>query len=501
MAKNNRRVLLIQPPFYRLYKNTYSLGQSPLSLSYLAGAIKKKTGWQVTIYNSDFFQHDEVFDYSYAAGVGFQNYLGNLHNETSSIWQEIRTTIQHYCPTVVGISAMSQNFASACVVASIAKEIDKDVLVVVGGPHPSMVRTEILKHQAIDIGVFGEGEETIVDILSSIDGAHSISAIPGIVYRGKNGFVENPDRKLISDLDSLLFPINVAQDVLKDYEKYPKGAFKSIFTIRGCPNNCSFCGSRYIWSRRSRFRSVANIIAEIKEIQKSGVNYIRFDDDTFGVKKDFIHELCSSIRRYCPGLRWSCEIHVSLVDPEVISLMKRAGCIVIQIGVESGNNKILEEIKKGISIEDAFSAARLIKKNRINLEAFFIVGFPQETETTLEDTINAIMTFPCNKIIYSIFTPYPGTKLFEYCKQEGIVTNDFDISLLNHQSPKNYFCPNIPKNVFLNRLRQLEKELDRLNSRRQLKRYFSYEGYLKMKEMGLSTGISRLLKFCKMAKF
>ena len=126
-----------------------------------------------------------------------------------------------------------------------------------------------------------------------------------------------------------------------------------------------------------------------------------------------------------------------------------------------------------------------------------MVGFPQETEVTLNDTIKAICSIPCDTIIYSIFTPYPGTELFNYCKEKEIINDDFDVALFNHHSPLNYFSVNIPKEVFIKILRQLEIDIDRINAIKQIKKYFSYEGYLRFKEKGFSASMSRLKSFMR----
>lgn len=500
MGNNRDRILLVEPPFNRLYKNTYSLGRVPLSLSYLAGAVMtKKPEWWVGIYNADFSPQDEAMNYKYEIGQGFVNYLENLRDLNAPIWAEIGNTIKEHHPSVVGITAKSQNFTSACIVAGIVKSIDKNILVIVGGPHASIAKNEVLKDPMIDISVIGEGEETLVDILDSIDGGRPLSSVKGIIYRQGDDIIENTHRELISDLDSLPFPVNVAQKALLDFDKYPLQAFKYMFAIRGCPYNCSFCGSRNIWGRKPRSRSLENIIAEIQEIRKIGIDYIHFDDDTFGVRKTFIKELCDSIKRNCPGLSWSCELHVKLVDDETIAVMKSAGCRSIQIGIESGSNEMLKLIRKNITIEEALNAARIIKKHKIVLQTFFMVGFPHETEDTLNKTISAIYNFPSDSIICSTFTPYFGTELFDYCKEQGTIPQDFDVSLYNHHSPENYFCVNIPKDVFKKQVQELSRTLDKINNRRKLKRSFSYEGYLKLKEKGIKHGISHFFHFCRNA--
>ena len=121
-----------------------------------------------------------------------------------------------------------------------------------------------------------------------------------------------------------------------------------------------------------------------------GLRSVRFDDDTFGVNRAYIADLCGALSKHCPGLKWSCELHVKLVDDETVSLMKSAGCYLVEVGIESGNNKILAAMRKNITIEEALAACRLVKKHGLQLLAFFMVGFPQETEDTLRDTMSAM---------------------------------------------------------------------------------------------------------------
>jgi radical SAM superfamily enzyme YgiQ (UPF0313 family) len=498
MEENAGRILLIEPPFVRLYHPCASLNKLPLSLGYLAGAIHaRKPGWEVGIYNADFAPQDMPMDYRYFAGPGYARFVHTQKDPDAPLWKEIAGRISAFRPSVVGITAKSQNYLSACIVAKIVKSLDTSIPVVVGGPHPSLVGIDVLKAPAIDMGVRGEGEETIVEILDAVDGGRARSSIKGIVYRDGAQVVANPPRGYINDLDSLTFPIHAARRSLIDYDKYPPDAFKYIFAVRGCPYACAFCGSRYLWGRNVRWRSVPNIVAEMQEIRKAGLNHIHFDDDTFGVRKTFLRELCQAIKSHCTGLQWSCETHVRLVDEETVALMKSAGCRSILMGVESGNNEMLDRIGKNITIEEAFSAARIIRKHGIHLGAFFMVGFPEETEDSLNDTIAAITSLPSDTVVYSIFTPYPGTELFEWCRQQGIIPDDFNVSLHNHQSPENYFCPKIAKEVFQRRLRELEKTLDKINSRRKLRMYLSREGLLRLQEKGLRRTISQLLHLCR----
>jgi anaerobic magnesium-protoporphyrin IX monomethyl ester cyclase len=494
MKQDLRKILLIEPPFYRLFKDTTSLDRYPLALGYLAGTIRKETNWGVMAYNTDFYPQSESLKINYLTSTGFLNYLNNLKDLSKPIWSEIKSTISEYKPTVVGISVKSPNFESACIVAKLAKEVNKQIIVIVGGPHPSMVGSDVLNCPDIDIGVRGEGENTIVELLNAIDAQKKFDDIKGINYRKDCQLVENAPREFIKNLDSLCFPHESAPKVLKDYDQYPLKAFKNVFTVRGCPYNCFFCGSRKVWTRKVRFRSSESVIREIKGLQKMGLRLIHFDDDTFGTNKKYINDLCNALIIHCPGLKWSCEFHVKLVDEQTISLMKAAGCYSIQIGIESGNNGILKEIRKNNTVKEIFSACEIIKKHGILLQAFFMVGFPQETEDTLNDTVAVMKKCKCDKLIYSIFTPYPGTEAFEFCKENGLIGDDYDVSLYNHQSPANCFCININPERFRELVYKIEIMVDRKNSLNRIKQVFSLNTFRRIQEFGIGRSIQMGIK-------
>lgn len=494
MRQEEKKILFIEPPFYRLFKDTYSLDRYPLSLGYLIGAVRKNTNWDAMGYNADFIPQSELIEVSYLANTGFDNYLFNLKNLSALIWKEIRSAILEYKPAVVGISAKSQNFTSACIVAKLVKEIDAKIIVIMGGPHPSMVGAEILKYPEVDLAVIGEGEATIVELLNAIEVGENFDPIKGLVYRKNDLIIENPCRGFIDNLDSLSFPYDAAKETLKDFVRYPKAVFGYILATRGCPYNCFFCGSRNIWSRRVRFRSPENVVGEIKKLQKEGIRLFHFVDDNFGGNKRYISDLCNALIKHCPGIKWDCEFHVNLVSDEVISLMKKAGCFFIQIGIESGSNEILKQMRKNITIEEAYAAARSIKKYGILLQAFFIIGFPQETEQSLNDTKAAMKKINCDVLIYSIFTPYPHTEAFEFCKEHGLLGENYDVSLYNHQSPANHFCMYIPKDKFRVLASEIEKAVDKKNKINRIKRIFSLTTFDMIKEIGISRSIKRGLK-------
>ena len=474
MTSDRRRLLLVYPPFYRLFKDSYSLASFPLGLGYLAGAVLDHGGWDVMVYNADFNPRNETLKHGYIAETGFDHYRATIADPASPIWGEVRSALTEFRPDVVGICVKSPLFASARMIARLAREFDPRTTVIVGGAHPSTVGGEVLECADIDVAVVGEGERTIVELLDALTTGADLSGIAGVVFRRDGGIVTTPTRKHLDDLDQLRFPHLVAPLVLRDFASYPRSAFQYVFATRGCPYGCFFCGSRNVWTRQVRFRSPESMVAEIKSLRhEMGLQRVFFSDDTFGINAGYIRELCDALMRECPGLKWGCETHVKVVTEDSIARMKAAGCTLIKVGVESGNNDILHRINKGITIEEAYAACEIINRHRLALQVFFQVGYPWETEATLRDTVAAMRRIRSDYIILSIFTPYPGTAAFSYCREQGLVDDDFDIALYNHQSPANHFCMNIPPERFRVLVSRIERMVDRANHYRRIRRLFS----------------------------
>ena len=244
MNAPRRKILLIEPPFYRLFKSTYSLDRYPLAFGYLAGMIRRHTDWELLVYNADFHGQTEPMKVGYLAGQGFGDYIAALEDPTGPVWDEVRATVAEFAPDVVGISVKSQTCASSLIVARIAKELNRDTLVVMGGPHPTIRGQEVLESSDVDACCAGEGDQTIVELLRSIEAGKPFDGVKGVMYRHDGHVVQNPQRDYIQDLDTLPFPHADAAEVLKDFDNHPITAFKNIMAIRGCPFNCAFCGSR-----------------------------------------------------------------------------------------------------------------------------------------------------------------------------------------------------------------------------------------------------------------
>ena len=466
-APPRKRIMIIDPPFKRLYHDQASLVKFPLALGYLSGAVLKWTDWEVQAYNADFNPQRKAISLDNVTRIreGMDRYLRTLEDPAAPIWAEIRSAITEFDPGVVGISSKTQNFPSAMKVAQIAKQHNPDTLVVLGGPHATLSTRTALDCPDIDVAVLGEGEMTLVELLKARENGAPLSEVAGLAYRRDGREAFTPSRTNMPDLDELPFPAEAAPRVLRDYESYPAEAFGYVFSARGCPYACTFCESKAIWTQKTRWRSPENVVRELKLLMERGVRYVYFDDDTFGIHPRYIAELCGLIETECPKLKWGCEITVGVVKERSVEYMRRSGCVRVNIGVESGNNQILRSVKKGHTIEKAYPAVDLCQRNGIEVGAFFMVGFPWETEETLQDTLTAIKRINADNIMLSIFTPYPGSELFQVCKELGVVDDDFDITIYNHQSPENCFTAFIPPERFKELVREAVSVVGRKNSR------------------------------------
>ena len=492
------RILLVNPPYYTLFKQNYSYNKYPLSLGYLAGAIRKETDWVVTVYNADFFSPSETWQISFLSGEGFANFRANLSDPHKSVWNRFRNILNEIKPNVIGIYINVGNCSSGAILAAIAKEFDKKTIIILGGPHPTSIGKEAMHDQNVDVVVKGEGEQTIVELLQKIEESKSLETVEGIIFRDSNVVVENADREPICDLDSLCFPSEHAEEMLIDYEKYPVSAFNQIRATRGCPHKCFFCGSRIVFPGKTKLRSVENVVDEIKFLRKKGIKLFEFLDDTFGVNKTYLMKLCNSLTKNCPGIRWNCYTHANLITEETVMAMKNAGCYQIEMGIESGNNRTLSQMRKGITIEQAISAAEIISRSGIENRANFLLGFPDETEETLNDTFNAMKKIS-GRIGYSVFTPYPGTEAFEYCKNAGLVGSGYDPSLYNHQSPENCFYTRISKKRFREIANEIEKYVDKRNSRMDARNVFSDYAIYTLLNYGAFRDVASFKRFARSA--
>ena len=378
-------ILLVNPP--ARHKQVGSFAVPPLGLAYIAASLRQ-AGYPVKIKDA------------LAEGM-------NLI--------ELREFIKAMRPDILGMSSMTPIIDTTfATIESVRPYVSK---IIVGGPHVSVWKQEIFRQcSAIDFGVVGEGEQTIVELIQSFeDGATPVS-VPGVI--GKEG--EGPPRSLIRDLDGLPFP---ARDLLPlDKYHYPLAKSKNIttlFTSRGCPFHCIFC-DKSVFGSRWRSRSADNTLLEIDEIvTKFKIKSFIIYDDLFTLKKHRVQEFCEGILKRGYEIDWKCESRVNLVDPETLKLMKRAGCSMIAYGVESGNQHGLDYLKKKIKMEETRRAFAMTHQAGIETMAYFILGIPVESYEEELQTIKFAKEINSTYVQFSMLSPLFGTRLFEEAKEKG----------------------------------------------------------------------------------
>ena len=387
------------------------------------------------------------------------------------IWDEIKKSIEEFNPSVIGLTVKSQNFTSGTIVAQIAKKINPEVKILVGGAHSTMNGTKVFECKDIDFACIGEGENTISDLLNTLENNRDLNLVDGIKFRENNKIITTKPRAYIDDLDTLDFALTTAPKVLKNFDRYPKRAFGYVFGSRGCPYACTFCESKAMWTRKVRYRSPENIISELKQMYEFGIRQVNFDDDTFGISKKNIKIINDLLEKELPDMTYTCETVVQLAkDEQVVKDMKRGGCTGTYVGIESGNNEMLKSIKKTQTTDECVQAIRNLQKHGIDSHAFIMVGFPNETEETFKQTMDFLPKLKPDNIIFSVFTPYPGSDLFYQCQKDGIIDGEFDLSIYNHQSPLNCFTKNISKERFYELRREADKFVDKYNQKAKFRR-------------------------------
>ncbi|MFC1915612.1 B12-binding domain-containing radical SAM protein [Chloroflexota bacterium] len=463
------KVLLIKPPWYRI------LGQQsrhcPLGLGYIA-AVLEKHGHEVRIHDADWevegVSHTSFKDMTKEYG-GYQRILHDIDNP---LWGEIETVIRQQSPDIVGLSVMTPVCASALNVSRLVRRINPEISIVWGGVHPTLLPEETVQLDEVDIVVRGEGEYTFLDI---VENRNELDNISGITYLKNGEIMHNPDRPLIQNLDELPFPANHLMLIKGDYPE----AFGSIITGRGCPYQCIFCASHKMWTRKVRYRSVPNVISEIKEIRKRyRVSHFTFEDDTFILNKKYTEDVCNMIMAEGLNITWQCQTRADIITDELLRTMKKAGCSSVDIGIESGDEATLRKIKKGVTLEQIRQAKKILKKNKMIFNALFMIGFPWETRTEIERTIALMKEIKPDYAGYSITTPYPGTELYDLCRADGVLPENIDWSAFFHQSPDMFLARNIPKEEALQIIDETEIIFENYNKRQRRKRLLTSPWYV-----------------------
>ncbi len=393
------KVALVYPYFHPANDNSI-FRFPPLGLGYIAAALRNH-GIEVELVDCTFSQFREAVE-----------------------------RVKRAKPEIVGFYSMfSMKKTTVELAQAIRSEID--CLLVVGGPLPSWAPEGFLN--AFDVVVVGEGEETMPELVDCVAHGQELAGVKGLVYKDGKRVINTGQRPFIRDLDGLAFPTRNLFDN-EAYKKYYLDRFgyttTSMITSRGCPFTCDFC-SRPIFGADIRTRSGDHIVDEVQEIDSLSYERVWFADDCFTLNRRHLLDVCRELVGRRVDVGWECLSRVDTMDADVAEGMKRAGCIRVFFGIESGNDAVLGLMNKRITIAQAERAVHVAKAAGLKVGAFFIVGYPGESGKTVLDTVRFASALPLDYLSFTLPYPIPGTPLYERVKDKGV-------SIEEWEEPKNY---------------------------------------------------------------
>lgn len=359
------------------------------------------------------------------------NYETDILNLTYSNWEDVKQSaiekIKSFNPDIFGISILSNSRISAKKLIEEVKKINPNVIIIAGGVHTTFLYNQILNYYPVDYAVLGEAEITIIELLNAIKNKKSVEdfkKIKGIAFKHNNEIIKTEPRERIRNLDELPFPKHEYFE--KTIKKYNTAY---LMTSRGCPFGCSFCPSSAYWGRCMIQRSAKNVFEEIKYLIKKypNIQKIYFLDDEFLVNNKRVIELCKMIINDNIKIKWSCLGRASSINEELVRWIKKAGCLEVIFGVESGSQRILDNIGKKVKVEQIEDAIKLCKNYGLSTSFLSIVGLPGE------DCKSAMETAKLAKKVNEVAEPailivFPGTRVYELAKQKGMMTDDYWLS-------------------------------------------------------------------------
>lgn len=336
---------------------------------------------------------------------------------------DIISAIHDFAPDIVGISFATPTFNSAKELAKVIKESDKDIFMICGGPHATVMYEEVLNTTEIDLVVLGEGDLTIRKIVENYPDIYNIE---GIAYKNNGKVTKIEKNTSITNIDILPFP---KWELVENKSIYRRAYCKKnpigiIQTSRGCPACCVYC-NKNIFGMRFRPMTPKRSVDEMEHTLNSGFKEIHIMDDTFSLNLDRAKKICDEIIKRGLDFPWSLPngIRVDRVDKELLEKMYYAGCYSVSFGVESGNQEVLNSIKKNITKEQVRKAIKMAKEVGLETNACFMLALPPDTEETMMDTINFSLELDPDIARFTIAIPFPGTEFFDMLEEKGLIRN------------------------------------------------------------------------------
>ncbi len=410
--KNRKKVLFVRPPNMQQSQAWKKQGvvRCPLSLAMLAAYVREKGNYQC-----DLIDFEDI--------------------EPAGISQMANTIVQKN-PAYVCLTALTPRFPTTVRIAGAIKSLCPDIITIVGGPHVTGLPQYSL-FDGIDYAIAGEGEQALLELLNTIENGQHVGNIANLVYRQNGAVCVNPVRPFIDDLDLMPRPawdlMNIS--AYKDPTYFPDSHL-AIYTTRGCPYSCSFCASAVTWKRKVRYHSIENVIEQIKYIvNELGIHDIMFWDDTFAIDQDRAIEICNRICDEQLDIRYTAQFRADACTSDLVKALLKSGCSFGHIGVESGNDKMLEQIGKGETKEQFREAVKIMKSLNLPCIASYIIGLPGDTHETIQETIDFAFELDAEQSKFMILTPLPGTKVYDMAVQRGLA----DPNSLEQLEALNYY--------------------------------------------------------------
>lgn len=390
------KVLFVNPPQTASKYKFMGVIAPPLGIAYMAGLLQEN--------NIDV----EILDAS-AEDMDFK---------------DVEKELLKRKPDLVALTALTPTIGRALETAQVVKETLPDSIVVMGGYHPTFNFIETLEDENVDIVIRGEGEYIMLNLVQALENQSSLHDVKGIVFEDKNSkeIVVNPEAPLIQDLDELPFPaLNLLP--MKKYRLLDMDThMTTMITTRGCPMQCSFCSSAAMHGKKIRERSVENIVDEIEYLKTNyDIDTIAFMDDTFTLKKRKVMAICDEILKRNIEIMWGCTSRVDTLDEKLLKKMKEAGCITIFIGVESADQQQLDNMCKNTTIAKIENAFKIAHKLKIRTIASVALGMPGDTKEIMNKTVKFVHKLKPNYAIYSLATPYPGTRFYKEAFEKNLI--------------------------------------------------------------------------------
>ncbi len=369
----------------------------PLGILYVAAYLKKNTQHQIKILDLQLEDKNE---------------------------DELREYLLEEKPDIIGITAITFMMIDTIKLIKLISKILPDVKIILGGPHVNIYPQETLEIPGVDFIVLGEGELPALDLINHINDKEKLKTIKGLVFKDNGQIINTGPRELLQDLDQLPHPARE----LTNYKKYystisTANPTTSMFTSRGCPYKCIFCDRPHL-GKHFRARSASNVVDEIEKIKNLGIKEIFIYDDTFTIDRQRVIDICNEILKRGIKINWDVRARVNTVDEELLKLMRKAGCTRIHYGVESGVDRILKNLRKGITVEMAKKAFQATKKTGIEAAAYFMIGCPGEKLEDIKQSIKLAKELKPDYVHFSVLTPFPATEIYFIGLQNGLIKKD-----------------------------------------------------------------------------